>query len=121
MITRRQFFERIAMVGGFSAAYSAMRALAMTGDAEQPTSFEVARAAPGTQVLILGAGIAGLVAAWELRAAGYEVTILEARDRVGGRNWTVRRGTRIDMTDGSSQICQFSAGSSLACRPDGRD
>ncbi|HEY2794899.1 MAG TPA: FAD-dependent oxidoreductase [Micromonosporaceae bacterium] len=40
-------------------------------------------------VVVVGAGVAGLVAASELRAAGLEVAVLEARDRVGGR--TVNR------------------------------
>ena len=37
------------------------------------------------RVIVAGAGFAGLAAAFELRAAGYDVIILEARDRVGGR------------------------------------
>ena len=108
MPTRRQFLEKIAAVGGFSAAYASMRALGMTGEsAGSGAPLRVATAAPGTRVAILGAGMAGLVSAWELRQAGYKVTVLEARDRVGGRNWTVRRGTRIEMTDGTVQICHY--------------
>jgi len=42
------------------------------------------------QVVIIGAGAAGLTAARELDAAGVGVTILEARDRIGGRILTVR-------------------------------
>src|SRR5215831_12280231 len=41
-----------------------------------------------TEVVIIGAGAAGIAAARGLRAAGRRVTILEARDRVGGRVWT---------------------------------
>jgi len=64
----------------------------------------------GRRVVILGAGIAGMVAAWELQKAGYTCTILEARDRAGGRNWTIRNGTRVEMTDGTAQTCSFEEG-----------
>jgi putrescine oxidase len=39
-------------------------------------------------VVVIGAGVAGLTAATRLRAAGLRVAVLEARDRVGGRTWT---------------------------------
>lgn len=48
------------------------------------------RVSSPVHVVVLGAGIAGLVAALELKRAGYRVTILEARQRVGGRILTVR-------------------------------
>jgi monoamine oxidase len=41
-------------------------------------------------VLVLGAGMAGMSAARELRRAGLSVQVLEARDRVGGRVWSIR-------------------------------
>jgi monoamine oxidase len=41
------------------------------------------------RVVVIGAGFAGLAAADRLRAGGAEVTVLEARDRVGGRVWSV--------------------------------
>jgi monoamine oxidase len=46
--------------------------------------------APARTVVVIGAGLAGLVAAWELTRAGLDVTVLEARDRPGGRVETVR-------------------------------
>jgi len=42
------------------------------------------------KVIIIGAGISGLVAGYDLTVAGYDVTILEARDRIGGRVLTIR-------------------------------
>lgn len=44
------------------------------------------------RVAVIGAGLAGLVAADELEAAGAEVAVLEARERVGGRTWSRRLG-----------------------------
>jgi monoamine oxidase len=62
------------------------------------------------RVIILGAGIGGLCAAYELKQAGYEVTVLEARRRPGGRNWTVRRGTTETEIGGETQTCNFADG-----------
>lgn len=47
---------------------------------------------PGRSVLVLGAGLAGLTAAYELQKLGYAVTVLEGRERIGGRVWTLREG-----------------------------
>ena len=40
------------------------------------------------RVIVVGAGMAGLVAARLLHDSGFVVTVLEARDRIGGRTWT---------------------------------
>jgi monoamine oxidase len=54
-------------------------------------AFMGARVQPaGRRVVILGAGLAGLSAAYELDRAGYDVTVLEARTRPGGRVHTLR-------------------------------
>ena len=44
-------------------------------------------------VIVIGAGAAGLAAACRLNEHGHAVTVLEARDRIGGRIWTLRRRT----------------------------
>ena len=46
----------------------------------------------GVSIVVAGAGLAGLTAALDLRERGALVTVVEARDRVGGRVWTVREG-----------------------------
>ena len=50
------------------------------------------------RVLVIGAGMAGLVAARLLHDSGFKVTVLEARDRLGGRTWTDDRiGAPVDL------------------------
>ena len=68
-------------------------------------------------MVILGGGISGLVAAYELGKAGWSCTILEARQRPGGRNWSIRNGTQIDFTDGTRQTCTFEEGNYFNAGP----
>ncbi len=106
--TRRDFLRRVAGAGGYRATYLTMQAMGLLGTAAAAEPLALERgAAHGTKVVILGAGVAGLSAAYELSKAGYDCTVLEARERVGGRTWTIRRGTTLEMTDGTRQICEF--------------
>jgi monoamine oxidase len=52
----------------------------------------VGRDLAGVSVLVAGAGLAGLSAARDLAAGGANVTVIDSRDRVGGRVWTIRDG-----------------------------
>ncbi|MEV0217661.1 FAD-dependent oxidoreductase [Micromonospora sp. ALFpr18c] len=72
---------------------------------------------PGASVVILGGGIAGLTAAYELGKAGYRCTILEARHRVGGRKLTIRGGDVETDLDGRTQRAGFSDGVYFNARP----
>jgi monoamine oxidase len=56
-------------------------------------SFDPEGSGDGASVLILGAGLAGMSAAYELQKLGYRCTILEARERAGGRCWSIRKGS----------------------------
>ncbi len=49
------------------------------------------RPGPGKRVIVIGAGMAGLVAGYELANAGHDPVILEAQSRVGGRVYTLRK------------------------------
>lgn len=60
--------------------------------------------AKNKSVIVVGAGLAGLSAARDLVAAGAEVTVLEARDRIGGRIWTSRAWPDLPMDMGASWI-----------------
>lgn len=112
MITRRRLIERIGMIGGLGAAYTAMIALGLEAPASAQTAPPGLPPAfgKGIRVAILGAGIAGLTAAYELEQAGYLVTLIEARDRVGGRAWTLRDGATIEMIGEADQTVRFSPG-----------
>ncbi|MEV1007242.1 FAD-dependent oxidoreductase [Streptomyces sp. NPDC049881] len=68
-------------------------------------------------VVIVGGGVAGLTAAYELGKAGYDCTVLEARDRTGGRNFTVRGGDTTTDTLGQRQTARFSPGQYLNAGP----
>jgi len=84
-ISRRRFLQHLSMgVGAVGAGLIfpsklVAEATSLTGVMQKPK-----------RVLVLGAGLAGLAATWELKEAGYEVTVLEAQTRPGGRVWTLR-------------------------------
>lgn len=111
-LTRRSLLERIGAVGGAGAAYLAMEAMGLAAPtpAEAENFALPASSRKGRSVVILGAGIAGLVSAYELQRAGYRVTVLEARDRPGGRAWTIRGGTRIEQIGRPDQVATFAPG-----------
>ncbi|TJZ49682.1 FAD-dependent oxidoreductase [Streptomyces piniterrae] len=76
----------------------------------------------GERVLILGAGVAGLTAAYELSRLGYRCTVLEASQRVGGRNRTARNGDELYEVDESGELththtCAFDDGMYLNLGP----
>ncbi len=96
MVSRRSFITRAFSLGGFAAGYAALQGLGLTSSAFAQEAPDLPRDfGKGRSVVVLGAGIAGLVAAYELERAGFSVTVVEARERVGGRNWTIRGGDRV--------------------------
>src|ERR1700677_730576 len=111
-VTRRDFLMRVGRLGGYGAAFSFMQSLGLLPAMEITHEVATLRKVPGhgTTVVILGGGIAGLVSAYELGKLGYRCTLLEARPRVGGRNWTVRGGDKVEFTDGFTQTCAWEDG-----------
>lgn len=111
-LTRRNLLHRIGTIGGAGAAYAAMEALGLA--IPTPAGAEDFALPPGSgsgkSVVILGAGIAGLVSAYELNRAGYAVTVLEARRRIGGRVWSIRGGDYVEQFGRSIQEAHFDDG-----------
>lgn len=108
-LSRRRFLEAVGRAGGYSALFVTMQGLGLLAatDAYAGPPKLAPGSGGGVKVAVLGAGIAGLVAALELRKAGYEVTVLEARDRPGGRVWTVRGGDTIVQTGRPDQRVEW--------------
>ena len=115
--SRRQLLSMIGRVAGAAAMYQAMTSLGFAG--ESGYSGDVALQGPrqGRRVLILGAGIAGMAAAYEMRRAGYEVKILEYQDRTGGRCLTLRGGDRYTEMGGHEIACDFEGDGYLNAGP----
>ena len=128
--SRRAFLRRVGVAGGAGAMFATMGALGLAPTAayaaEKEGSFQAPRRSDFTlqgrggkpaRVVVIGGGIAGLTSAYELGKAGYDCTILEARDRVGGRNLTIRGGDSLTDINGSSQTAHFSKGQYMNAGP----
>ena len=99
-------------MAGSAAVYSLAAALGAVPHSSRAQELILGAARPGRKVVILGAGIAGLTAAWELENTVYQVEILEAAHRIGGRSLTLRHGDIIDEI-GNRQVCEFDDDPSL--------
>jgi monoamine oxidase len=107
ILSRRHFLNLVGAAGGSTAVYKTSMALGLMQDTGPVAQLDMKNVdGNGKKVAILGAGIAGLTVAYELERAGYEVTVLEASHRTGGRNMTVRHGDVIDEM-GNTQVCNF--------------
>jgi monoamine oxidase len=110
--TRRDFLMRVGEAGGYSAAFLTMQSLGLMPPAASAASVPglPADAGKGVKVVVLGGGIAGLVAAYEMGKAGFQCAVLEARERPGGRVWTVRNGDSVESTEGGKQTARYETG-----------
>ena len=109
-VSRRRLLTMIGLTAGSAAMYQAMHSLGFAAETSFKAPITLGAAPPGASVLVLGAGIAGMVAAFELRNAGYRVSVLEYNARAGGRNWSLRGGDRYTELGGETQECHFDPG-----------
>jgi monoamine oxidase len=93
-------------VGGAPAVHSASGAGALAQVVPPAPGEWPAGVGANSSVVILGAGIAGMTAAWELGKLGYRCILLEAQRRAGGRCRTIRSGDTVQEL-GSTQFCEF--------------
>lgn len=106
-ISRRKVLEMIGAAGGSAASYQVATALGFVAAPGPMVKANVTRLRDTRRrVVILGAGVAGLTAAYELDRAGYECIVLEASHRPGGRVLTLRGGDIVDEV-GNRQRCTF--------------
>jgi len=109
-ISRRNLLSLIGLTAGSAVMYQAMTSLGLAAESGFKGPIKLEGDPKGASVLILGAGLAGMLAALEMRKAGYKVKILEYNNRAGGRNWTIRGGDTVTELGGATQKCEFDEG-----------
>ena len=108
--TRREFLYRAAAIGGSALLLNTMSAWGMGIASTASAPPALSGSGKGKKVLILGAGLAGMTAAYELGKLGYQCQILEARAFAGGRCQTARKGFALQELGGEKQTCNFDEG-----------
>jgi monoamine oxidase len=109
-LTRREFLFRAAAVGGTALLLNTMNAWGMGIGSRVNAPPALTGSGKGKKVAILGAGLAGMTAAYELSKLGYQVEVLEARPFAGGRCQTARKGFALQELGGEMQTCRFDEG-----------
>ncbi|MBU6266520.1 MAG: NAD(P)/FAD-dependent oxidoreductase [Sphingomonadales bacterium] len=109
-MTKRDLLSMIGKTAGSTAMYMAMSSFGQAQASTFKGPITLDGDPKGASVLILGAGVAGMTAAYELEKAGYKVQVLEYNARVGGRSWTLRGGDTYTELGGATQHCEFAPG-----------
>ncbi|HEV7814549.1 MAG TPA: flavin monoamine oxidase family protein [Janthinobacterium sp.] len=115
--TRRDFLARAMAVGGSGFLLASMKAWGMdiASTAEAPPPLQ--GSGKGKTIVILGAGLAGLTAAYEMSKLGYACKVIEARAFAGGRCQTARSGKVLEELGGEKQVCTFDKGQYINMGP----
>ncbi len=90
---RRRFFHRVGIFG-----------LGLWASACGASRLRTEAVSDPKRIVVIGAGLAGLAAAQELQRLGHSVTVVEARDRIGGRVWTSRQWPDAPLDLGATWI-----------------
>jgi len=109
-MTRRKFLHLTGMTLGSAGVLNMLNAWgqnSMDGLVEPP---KLDGSGNGTKVIVIGTGSGGCPAAYELIKLGYEVSIIEARNRVGGHAWTIRNGESGEEYGKGVQTCDWPEG-----------
>ncbi len=101
------------MIGGTAAIYQMMSTFGHAAETRFDGPPDLSGARKGASVIVLGAGLAGMLAAHELTRAGYKVRILEYQNRAGGRNWSLHGGDTYTEMGGATQQVRFAKGNYL--------
>jgi len=109
-LTRRAFLYRVAAIGGTGLLLRTLNAWGADIASSATAPPQLQGSGKGKTIIILGAGVAGMTAAYELGKLGYECHLLEARSFAGGRCQTARRGVTIKEFGGEAQTCDFDEG-----------
>jgi monoamine oxidase len=105
--TRRDFLARAMAVGGSGFLLASMKAWGMDIASTRDTPPMLEGSGKGKTIVILGAGLAGLTAAYEMSKLGYTCKVIEARAFAGGRCQTARTGKVLEELGGEKQVCSF--------------
>lgn len=108
--SRRHFLAKALAVGGSGFLLANMKAWGMDIASTRDAPPLMEGSGKGKTVVILGAGLAGMTAAYEMSKLGYTCKVIEARASAGGRCQTARTGTVLEELGGEKQVCGFDKG-----------
>ncbi|MDB5950821.1 MAG: flavin monoamine oxidase family protein, partial [Massilia sp.] len=108
--SRRNFLAKAMAVGGSGFLLASMKAWGMDTASTRTAPPMLQGSGKGKTVVILGAGLAGMTAAYELSKLGYTCKVVEARGFAGGRCQTARGGKVLEELGGEKQVCGFDKG-----------